>query len=123
MTPVLDMRRVLRRLPASLVARFAPGLRTSLNLPREMDVFLDSRRGEFRRWQRCWSAHGGDAAAAARAVREASPEDVVVEWSGSWLQPFVEMPAVEEHMGGMVWTGFWPSYHWAGSAIQTVFDL
>lgn len=123
MTPVIDMKEVLRRLPADLVSRFRPGIMTCINLPPRHAVYLNTRRGEFTRCQRCWRTFGETPEAAAANFVQQSKEDVHVEWSGDWMQPFTMMPAVEQHMGADVWTGFWPSFHWAGSAIQTVYDL
>jgi len=124
MTPALDMAEVLRRLPRDLVARFSPGLLTSLNLPPEKGAYLCTRRAQVRDYPKDWKSLGESREAAADKFREGCLEEVAaVEWTSNWMEPYVPMPAVSSHRGMQVWTGFFPAFHWAGNVLQTLFDL
>mmetsp|Transcript_33690 Transcript_33690/g.104625 ORF Transcript_33690/g.104625 Transcript_33690/m.104625 type:complete len:240 (-) Transcript_33690:31-750(-) len=118
------MAEVLRRLPSGLVARFAPGLRTALSMPPDAGPYLCTNYAQVRAFPRNWKVLGESREEAARKFREGCKEEVVaVEWVRDWMLPYTAMPAVHTHRGTQVWTGFFPLYHWAGAALQTVFDL
>mmetsp|Transcript_90972 Transcript_90972/g.253191 ORF Transcript_90972/g.253191 Transcript_90972/m.253191 type:complete len:371 (+) Transcript_90972:37-1149(+) len=123
MTPVVDMQEVLQRLPSSLVTRLAPGVLTSLNLPANDGPHLSLQRGAFVQARKTWSSIDSDPNAAARQIQAESPEEMEIEWKDGWLQPFIAMPAMQEHRCEQVWTGFFPLFHPSGATLQACFDL
>jgi len=129
MTPAVDMLAVAHSLPQDIICRFSPGIRTSLNMPpikgRVWWYALGSFQPPFRfkPIPYSWKDLGETKELAMQEAMKKSSEDCMVEWDGDWMQKFITMPAVEEYRGQLVWTGFFPLFHWSGFAIQSMFDL
>jgi len=123
MTPVLDMAEILEALPNELVARFAGGIQTSQNLAPDEEKIFDFLRLRFAPPKMTWKSLGSTQAKAAEEWRKRNADRASICWEGAWMQPFVDMPAVLQLGDMQVWSGFFPSFHWTGPAIQTVFDL
>jgi len=129
MTPAVDMLAVAHSLPKDIITRFSPGIRTSMNMPPIKGCTWWSIPNffqppfHFKPIPFSWKDFGDTKEVASQEAMKNSPEDCKVEWDGDWMQRFVTMPAVEEHKGQLVWTGFFPLFHWSAFAIQSMFDL
>lgn len=122
MTPVIDMERVLQKLPESVKARFQCGILTSMNMSPDDKPHLDIRRGGFLPC-RSWTKLDAGPVEAAKRAQATSKEELRIEWFNGWLQPFRPMRATEVHHGKRVWTGFFPLFHPWGTVMQGAFDV
>jgi len=123
MTPVIDMQEVLQQLPVGLVARFSTGIFTSLNLPKNPGPYLNPLRGKFETFPKTWPNIDANPDVVEDKIRKGSKDEIEIEWTDEWLQQFRAMPAVEEHRGNQVWTGYFPIFHPIGTVLQACFDL
>lgn len=102
MTPVLDMAEVL-----------APAV----------DKVFDPFLLRFAAPRMSWTALGATPKEAEAEWHRRNKESATVHWKDSWMQPFIDMPAVLQLEDMQVWSGFFPLFHWSGPAIQSMFDL